>query len=148
MLLRDTYTLTVSRRPEVAEIVSKSRVHVTNALRLLQLPDAAQALVREGRLTAGHARALVGAPDAARLAEQAAERGLTVRQVEALARSRRPAGERAPAKDADTAALETDLAEVLGLPVQVRDHGGAGELRIRYSTLEQLDDLCRRLTRG
>jgi ParB family chromosome partitioning protein len=136
---------------QVADVVGKSRVHVTNALRLLQLPEAVQALVREGRLTPGHARPLIGAPDAARLAEEAAERGLTVRQVEALARGGRPArpeSERARTKDADTAALEHDLAEVLGLPVEVRDRAGAGELRIRYATLEQLDDLCRRLTRG
>ena len=70
-----------------------------------------------------------------------------------MARSRgrpsaRPASERGGAKDADTAALEHDLAEVLGLPVEIRDRGGAGELSIRYATLEQLDDLCRRLTRG
>jgi ParB family transcriptional regulator, chromosome partitioning protein len=75
---------------QVADIVGKSRVHVTNALRLLQLPEAVQALLREGRLTAGHARPLIGASDAVRLAEEAAERGLTVRQVEALARGRPP----------------------------------------------------------
>ena len=135
---------------QVADVVGKSRVHVTNALRLLQLPQAVQALIREGKLTAGHARPLIGSADAARLAEEAAERGLTVRQVEALARGRppsRPESDRA-GKDADTAALEHDLAEVLGLPVEIRVHAGAGELRIRYSTLEQLDDLCRRLTRG
>jgi ParB family chromosome partitioning protein len=69
--------------------------------------------------------------------------------VEALARGRRGARPRsAGAKDTDTAALEHDLSEVLGLPVAIRDHAGAGELRIRYATLEQLDDLCRRLTRG
>jgi ParB family chromosome partitioning protein len=136
---------------QVADVVGKSRVHVTNALRLLQLPEQVQALVRAGRLTPGHARPLIGAPDAARLAEEAAERGLTVRQVEALARGRPPvraASDPAAGKNADTAALEHDLAEVLGLPVDIRDHGGAGELRVRYATLEQLDDLCRRLTRG
>jgi ParB family chromosome partitioning protein len=137
---------------QVAETVGKSRVHVTNALRLLQLPEPVLALIREGRLTAGQARPLVGSPDAVRLAEEVVGRGLSSRQAEALARSK-PAskgqGRRERAgKDADTQALEHDLAEVLGLPVEIRDAGGAGELRLRYATLEQLDDLCRRLTRG
>jgi ParB family chromosome partitioning protein len=138
---------------DVADVVGKSRVHVTNAMRLLQLPDGVQALVREGKLTAGHVRPFVGRPDAERLAQEAAERRLTVRQAETLARSApaTPAGQgrrRATAKDADTAALESDLSEVLGLAVQIRDAGGVGEVRIRYATLEQLDDICRRLSRG
>ena len=131
---------------DVAQVVGKSRVHVANALRLLQLPEPVKDMVREGRLTAGHARPLIGAPDAERLAAEVADRGLTVRQAETLAR-RRPAAPR-KRKDADTAALENDLSEVLGLQVEIRDAGGAGELRIRYASLEQLDDLCRRLTRG
>ena len=131
---------------EVAQVVGKSRVHVANALRLLQLPEPVKAMVREGRLTAGHARPLIGAPDAERLAAEVADRGLTVRQAETLARGR-PAAPR-KSKDTDTAALENDLSEVLGLRVEIRDAGGAGELRIRYASLEQLDDLCRRLTRG
>ena len=131
---------------EVAQVVGKSRVHVANALRLLQLPEPVKAMVREGRLTAGHARPLIGSADAERLAIEVADKGLTVRQAETLARAR-PAAPR-KRKDADTAALENDLSEVLGLQVEIRDAGGAGELRIRYSSLEQLDDLCRRLTRG
>ena len=131
---------------DVAQVVGKSRVHVANALRLLQLPEAVKEMVREGRLTAGHARTLIGAPDAERLAEEVAERGLTVRQAETLARGR--AARPRKGKDADTAALENDLSEVLGVKVEIRDAGGAGELRIRYASLEQLDDLCRRLTRG
>jgi ParB family chromosome partitioning protein len=134
---------------QIAEAVGKSRVHVTNALRLLQLPPAVLAMVREGRLTAGHARPLIGSPDAERIAEEVAGRGLTVRQAETLARGKPAAAKAAgKSKDADTAALEADLAEILGLPVDIRDAGGAGELRIRYASLEQLDDLCRRLTRG
>ncbi len=134
---------------QVAEVVGKSRVHVANALRLLQLPPGVQDMVRDGRLTAGHARPLIGAADAEILAEEAVSRGMTVRQVEATARTRGGRGAAGrPAKDTDTAALEHDLAEVLGVPVEVRDRGGAGELRIRYASLEQLDDLCRRLTRG
>jgi ParB family transcriptional regulator, chromosome partitioning protein len=131
---------------EVAQVVGKSRVHVANALRLLQLPEPVKAMVREGRLTAGHARPLIGSADAERLAIEVADKGLTVRQAETLARAR-PAAPR-KRKDADTAALENDLSEVLGLQVEIRDAGGAGELRIRYASLEQLDDLCRRLTRA
>jgi ParB family chromosome partitioning protein len=131
---------------DVAQVVGKSRVHVANALRLLQLPEPVKEMIREGRLTAGHARPLIGSADAERLAEDIAARGLTVRQAETLARGR-PAAPR-KRKDADTAALENDLSEVLGLTVEIRDAGGTGELRIRYASLEQLDDLCRRLTRG
>ncbi len=131
---------------DVAKVVGKSRVHVANALRLLQLPEAVKDMVREGRLTAGHARPLIGAPNAEQLAAEVADKGLTVRQAETLAR-RRPATPR-KGKDADTTALENDLSEVLGVEVEIRDAGGAGELRIRYASLEQLDDLCRRLTRG
>jgi ParB family chromosome partitioning protein len=136
---------------QVADTVGKSRVHVTNALRLLQLPDGVRALVREGRITAGHARSLIGVPEADRLAEEVAERGLSVRQAEALAKAQvvgaRPSSQGRRGKDADTAALESDLSEALGLPVEIRDGGDGGELRIRYATLEQLDDVCRRLSR-
>ncbi len=102
------------------------------------------------RLSPGHARALIGATDAERLAEEVAERGLSVRQTETLARGRAPLppAPKRGKKDADTLALEHDLADVLGLPVEIRDAGGVGEVRLRYSSLEQLDDLCRRLTRG
>jgi ParB family chromosome partitioning protein len=136
----------------VADTVGKSRVHVANALRLLQLPAAVQEMVRDGRLTAGHVRPFSGKPDAERLAREVVERQLNVRQAEALARGGAPArGETAPrrlgAKDADTLALEGDLAEALGLPVEIRDEGGAGEVRVRYASLEQLDEVCRRLTR-
>jgi len=135
---------------QVADTVGKSRVHVTNALRLLQLPASVQAMVRAGQLTPGHVRPLIGAADAERLAGEIVGRGLSVRQTENLARG--GASSRAPSrrggKDADTVALETDLAEVLGLPVEIRDAGGAGEVRIRYASLEQLDEICRRLTRG
>jgi ParB family chromosome partitioning protein len=133
---------------EVAETVGKSRAHVANTLRLLQLPDSVRDMVREGRLTPGHARPLIGAANAERLAEEIAERGLTARQAEAMTRA--PGRPRAPrgGKDADTLALETDLSDVLGLKVEIRDSGGAGEVRIRYASLEQLDDVCRRLSRG
>ena len=141
---------------EVAQVVGKSRPHVANALRLLTLPDEIQGYLADGRLTAGHARALVGHPHAVPIARVIIEKGLNVRETEALvkrgiletksATAAQVAGR--TGKDADTAALEDDLSEVLGLPVEIRDAGGAGEIRIRYKTLEQLDDLCRRLTRG
>jgi ParB family chromosome partitioning protein len=135
----------------VADAVGKSRVHVANALRLLQLPDGVQAMVREGRLTPGHVRPLIGKANAEVLANELIDRRLNVRQAEALARApgdRRGArASRRSNKDADTVALESDLSEALGLPVAVHDDGGSGEVHIRYSTLEQLDDICRRLTR-
>lgn len=139
----------------LAGVVGKSRSHVANTIRLLQLPDSVLDHVMENRLSAGHARALITAPDPEALAEQVLSKGLNVRQTEALARraaegpkpSRsRPAlsGEGA----ADVAALEQDLADALGLKVQLTDKGGKGELTIKYAALEQLDDLCRRLMRG
>jgi ParB family chromosome partitioning protein len=132
---------------EVGETVGKSRTHVANALRLLQLPEPVQDMVRRGRLTAGQVRPFIGRPDAERLATQVLERGLTARQAETLARDGGKARSRArTTKHADTAALESDLEEVLGLKVEIRDAGGAGEVRIRYETLEQLDEVCRRLT--
>ncbi len=141
---------------EVAQVVGKSRPHVANALRLLTLPESVQLMLAEGQLTAGHARALVGHTEAVSLAREIIDRELNVRETEALVkrgapatRSARPQGPgRSGGKDADTMALEDDLSEVLGLPVEIKDAGGAGEIRIRYKTLEQLDDLCRRLTRG
>jgi ParB family chromosome partitioning protein len=136
---------------EAARRVGKSRSHVANTLRLASLPESVQEHLIAGRLTAGHARALLATPNAAELAERVIARGLTVRDVEALARDgggkpKKPAAPKPP-KDADTAALEVDLEEALGLAVEVADRGGAGEVRIKYATLEQLDEICRRLTR-
>jgi ParB family transcriptional regulator, chromosome partitioning protein len=135
---------------QVADTVGKSRVHITNAMRLLTLPERVQTLVREGRLTPGHVRPLIGVADAERIAEEVVGRGLSVRQTETLARGGAAPypGSRNTSKDADTLALESDLAEVLGLPVEIRDDGGVGEVRIRYASLEQLDEICRRLSRS
>ena len=139
----------------VAGIVGKSRSHVANTLRLLQLPQGVLEHVLAGRLSAGHARALITAPDAAALAEQVLAQGLNVRQAEALARQAaagpkpaRVGAERDSGGSADVAALEQDLADALGLKVQLVDRRGKGELTIRYASLEQLDDLCRRLMRS
>lgn len=138
----------------VATAVGKSRSHIANTLRLLQLPPEVQDHVMHGRLSAGHARAIAAADNPAALAERIVTGGLSVREAEALARrgaeKSKASGPRKPGavKDADTMALENDLAEALGLDVSIVDRGGAGELKISYATLEQLDDLCRRLTRA
>lgn len=136
----------------VAGSVGKSRSHVANTLRLLQLPPAVQDHVLAGRISAGHARAIAAAPNPAALAERIVAAGMSVREAETMARQEagksRPGKAKAGRKDADTAALEVDLSEALGLDVQILDKEGAGEVRIRYSTLEQLDELCRRLNRA
>lgn len=140
----------------VAGVVGKSRSHVANILRLLQLPEGVLQHVRTGKLSAGHARALITAPDPVSLADQIVAEGLNVRQAEALARraAEGPGGRKPGAASsggegsADVAALEQDLADALGLRVQLADRGGKGELTITYGNLEQLDDLCRRLMRG
>jgi ParB family chromosome partitioning protein len=140
---------------EVAEAVGKSRSHVANTLRLLGLPAEVRDHVLHGRLSAGHARALATATDPSGLARKVIEAGLNVRETEALARKAaggdgRPRSAPSPSrgKDADTLALESDLAEMLGLQVQILDRGGEGELRVRYASLEQLDEICRRLSRN
>ncbi|MFK0297762.1 ParB/RepB/Spo0J family partition protein [Brevundimonas sp. NPDC090276] len=139
----------------LAGVVGKSRSHVANTLRLLQLPDSVLNHVMENRLSAGHARALITAPNPEALAEQVLSKGLNVRQTEALARRAADGPRPSKAKPvlsgegaADVAALEQDLADALGLKVLLTDKGGKGELTIKYGTLEQLDDLCRRLMRG
>lgn len=156
----DAYRVLMERfgrtQDQVAGIVGKSRSHIANTLRLLQLPEEVLWYVRHGKLTAGHARALVTAPNPGALADQAFNEGLNVRQVEALARRAAEGpkpGKPAPAAaggegGADVAALQQDLADALGLNVDLKDRGGKGELTIGYGSLEQLDDLCRRLMRG
>ena len=134
---------------EVADVVGKSRAHVANMLRLLKLPARVRKLLSDGALSAGHARALANADDPEALARRVVKEGLSVRAVEDLARKPETAKKKKPAsksKDADTAALEADIASALGLSVDIRHKGEAGELRLSYKSLEQLDDLCRRLT--
>lgn len=143
----------------LATSVGKSRAHIANTLRLLNLSDVARQHLREGRISAGHARAALGGEDPDLLIEQAVAKKLSVRDVEALARlskgaipplpgetKLRSAASAAPLKDVDTEALEADLMRTLGLVVDIRDKNGSGELRIKYRHLEQLDDVCRRLT--
>jgi len=138
---------------EIGKIVGKSRSHVANTLRLLQLSDKVKAYIDSGQLSAGHARMLLGQPNAEELADDIIARGLNVRQVEALAREsgKEQANEikarRRARKDADTVALEKRVSDVLGLAVSI-DHGGkGGVLHVRYRTLDQLDDVIRRLAR-
>jgi ParB family chromosome partitioning protein len=138
---------------QVAAVVGKSRSHVANLLRLLNLPDEVLVMLRDGRLSAGHARTLVGAADPIGLARRVVKDGLNVRLAEALAKSEStpdPAkgGRPARVKDANTLAFERDLSEKLGLSVEIDDRGGKGQILINYSSLDQLDDFCRRLLRA
>jgi ParB family chromosome partitioning protein len=135
---------------DLAKAVGKSRSHVANMLRLLALPDPVKDLVEQGTISAGHARALIGADNVAELAAEVARRGLNVRQTEQLAQtakpSRRPAtAPAATTKDPDTAALERELGNLLGLRVDIEFEGRGGSLTIHYRTLDQLDDVLRRL---
>ena len=135
--------------------VGKSRAHIANTLRLLTLPSEAREHLRAGRISAGHARAALSAPDPESLIEEAIKNGLSVRDVEALARlakdgvtpkSASPSVKPKVEKDVDTQALEADLERALGLSVDIKHGAKGGELRIKYRELEQLDDVCRRLT--
>ncbi len=133
---------------KLARALGKSRSHVANTLRLLGLPSAVKALLDEGKLTAGHGRALLGSAEPEAHARLIVARGLNVRQAERLAVGGAQAKRRArrPEKDADTAALETDLCNTLGLKVEI-DHrkAGGGVVKLHYRSLEQLDEVCRRL---
>ena len=139
---------------KLAEALSRSRSHVANLLRLLTLPTEVQDMVREGGLSAGHARALIGSPKVAELAAQIVAKGLSVRETERLVKAQEnakpasPKTRQAPERDADTRALEADLAANLKLPVRIDHMAGAesGELTIRYASLEDLDRLCRILS--
>ena len=137
---------------EVARVVGKSRPHVANLMRLTKLPQDVQDHISSGRLSAGHARALIGLGDPSQAAARVIEQGLSVRQTEALAHeaglpSRKPRG-RAGGKDPDTLALEKRIGDILGLSVAVEHKDPGGTVRIRYRDLEQLDDILRRLEAG
>jgi ParB family chromosome partitioning protein len=143
----------------LSQAVGKSRSHIANTLRLLYLSAGVKTLVEDGKLTAGHARALLTAPDPDALAVKAVNEGLSVREVERMAQSAKtPAGGKvggarprlAPKvtsgdKDPDTLNLEKHLSEILGLGVDIQFDGKGGSLTISYDTLEQLDDLTHRL---
>ncbi|MGC4252869.1 MAG: ParB/RepB/Spo0J family partition protein [Sphingobium sp.] len=142
----------------LGRIVGKSRSHIANLMRLLDLPQPVQQAVMENRISMGHARALIGVPDCETLAQQVEQKGLSVRDTETLVRRARNRGDGPPhqraaapsgGKDADIAALEQHLADILGLKVEI-SHGEAigagGTLALRYSNLDQLDMLCQRLS--
>jgi ParB family transcriptional regulator, chromosome partitioning protein len=133
----------------LAEVIGKSRSHVANTLRLLKLPERVRSLVEEGNITAGHARALVGREDAELLAQRIVRDDLNVREVEAMVQSGGVARseERKPReKDPDTRAFEKELADVLGLKVEIkRGSGESGVLMIKYGNYDQLDYIRMRL---
>jgi ParB family chromosome partitioning protein len=137
----------------LGETIGKSRVHVTNTLRLLKLPGAVLEMLEAGTLSAGHGRALLSAADPEKLARQVMQKGLSVRETERLAQepeeSARPKPQRkAPVRNADIAALEKELSDMLGLKVELKhQESGRGELRVVYGNLEQLDAVCNKLRR-
>jgi len=137
----------------IAEALGKSRSHIANLLRLLGLPGEVQEMLRDGRLTSGHARALVTSDNAVELARQVVAKGLSVRETEKLVKApprapRTPAG--ASDKDADTKRLEEDLSAALGLKLEIRHNSGqeSGQMILRYRNLDELDELCGILTAG
>lgn len=138
---------------KMAESLGKSRSHIANTLRLLKLPEGVQEHVRQGNLTAGHARALVAADDPDALAQKIIDFDLNVREAEKIARNEPPKSEpksapSAPAKSANVTGLENDLQAILGLNVEIEAKGESGYIRIDYTSLEQLDDLCARLSKA
>ena len=139
---------------ELAKLVHKSRSHIANLLRLLDLPPVVKQMLLQGDISMGHARAVLTCEDPENLARQIADQGLSVRQAEALAKRGRPAADapaskvRAPAAaaDADVAALERQLGDILGLKVKVASDGSRGSVTLHYSSLDQLDMICQRLS--
>lgn len=135
---------------DLAQVIGKSRSHVANTLRLLKLPEDVRGMVSSGTLTAGHARTLITVEDPSGLARQIVDKGLSVREAEALSQQREAPARKAPVaepvRDADTVALERRLSDVLGLSVSLNHSERGGKVEIRYKTLEQLDALCLKLT--
>lgn len=139
---------------DIAKAIGKSRSHVANMTRLVKLPEKTRQMLANGQISAGHARALLAVAEPDAVAANIVERGLTVRDVERIGQqesepaseiSLRKAVKAAPEQDADTRALIRKLTDALGLDVQLKTRGEAGELVIRYKTLEQLDSVCARL---
>jgi ParB family chromosome partitioning protein len=135
---------------ELGETIGKSRVHVTNTLRLLKLPHMVLEMLESGSLSAGHGRALLAAQEPERLGQMIVQKGLSVREAERLAlapaEEPRPKPNRSMVRSADIDALEKELSDLLGLDVSLRhERSGRGELRIVYRNLEQLDAVCRKL---
>ena len=139
---------------DIAKMVEKSRSHVANMMRLMTLPDPVLGLVEQGKLSIGHARALIGRDDALQIAEIAVTEGLSVRDIETLTRkpAKRDTGSspQQPVENADILAVQQHLEEFLGLSVKIKPEGDPrkGTITIRYTTLDQLDLVCQRLTGG
>jgi ParB family chromosome partitioning protein len=138
----------------LGKLVAKSRSHIANLLRLLELPEKVRGWVAEGQLQMGHARALITAPDPQLLAEQVIRRGLSVRETENLAREAKPGGGgksvgssgRIGVNDADIEALERQLGDLLGLKVRIQHQLKSGTVALAYNSLDQLDMICQRLS--
>jgi ParB family chromosome partitioning protein len=156
----DGYKMLIDRyghtQDEVARLVHKSRSHVANLLRLLELPDGVKQSLLRGDISMGHARAIATARDPESLVREIVEKGLSVRQAEALAKQARPSADDSGARsavrrqqhapDADIAALERQLGDILGLKVKVATDGSRGSVTLHYSSLDQLDMICQRLS--
>jgi len=136
---------------DLARRVGKSRSHVANIMRLLGLPDGVKAMLQDGRLSAGHGRALLSAEDPEALAQTVVRKDLNVRQTEALVKKRLKtaatgdAAAATPARDPNTLAMERQLSEKLGLTVKINHHGERGEVRIAFTSLDQFDEILNRL---
>jgi ParB family chromosome partitioning protein len=139
----------------VAKLVGKSRSHVANLLRLLGLPEEVRLMLLRGDISMGHARAVLTSEEPEELAREVADKGLSVRQAEALAKQVKPgpgydiaraSARNARTVDADLAALERQLSDMLGLKVQVKHSGKGGTVNLSYSSLDQLDMICQRLS--
>ncbi len=144
-LLMEQFSYT---QQQLADSIGKSRSHIANTMRLMNLPDSVRKEIEAGNLTAGHARALVATDSPAELADKIIKLGLSVREAEGLAREAatpKPAKPKLE-KDADTRALEKLVSDAVGLKVEITHQGGAGGMMtISYKTLDQLEDICRRL---
>ncbi|MBN9554837.1 MAG: ParB/RepB/Spo0J family partition protein [Alphaproteobacteria bacterium] len=142
--LIDTFKRT---QEQVAQEVGKSRPHVANTIRLLRLPESVKALIREGKLTAGHARTLLSAADPEAAAQEILSGKMTVRQAEQRTAKKAKAGGK-PVKDPNIADLEASISNQLGLKTQIIHKGDkGGEVRVSYASLEQLDEITRRLSK-
>ncbi len=135
---------------EIAKAIGKSRPHITNMLRLLTLPKLAQDMVQEGKISMGHARAIIAAENPSHLAQLIADKALSVREAEKMVRDMRAPKTAAPhnVKSADIRAVEDDLMSALGLKIDLRHKGPKGEIRVYYSDEDQLEDIIRRLKTG
>ena len=129
---------------KLSDVIGKSRPHIANMMRLLKLPDSVKEMITDGRLSAGHARTLVGTPNPEQLAKEILSGGLNVRQAEKKASAPKSPIKK-KTKDADTKALESSVSNSLGMNVEIENKGERGIVKIHYKNLEQLDEIMRRL---